>query len=390
MRICGVIAEYDPFHRGHAYHLAQARARTEAEAVVCVISGSFTQRGLPALLPAHVRAEMALRCGADIVVQLPYAFSVREAEYFALGGVGILSALGCTHLAFGAETEDLALLSRASALLESPDSVFQTQLRQGLDQGLSHAGATGRALAASLFVAPGLLQAPNNALAVSYLRALLRLGSPMQPVVIRRQGDYHASEPAALPSATAMRQAILRGDWQSVRAGIPREALPMVERAALEGRICRPGTLDTLLRQRLLTLRPEEWAALPGVSEGLEQRLLSAARQGRSREEILALAKTRRYTYGRLSRILCHALMNVSAAELPAAPAYARLLGFRESARPLLRQMQRGPLPLLSRPARAAERMALDLRADDLWAILAGLPLGESYRLAPVMLPGGA
>lgn len=390
MRICGVIAEYDPFHLGHAYHLAQARARTEAEAVVCVISGSFTQRGLPALLPAHVRAEMALWCGADIVVQLPYAFSVREAEYFALGGVGILSALGCTHLAFGAETEDLALLSRASALLESPDSVFQTQLRQGLDQGLSHAGATGRALTASLFVAPGLLQAPNNALAVSYLRALLRLGSPMQPVVIRRQGDYHASEPAALPSATAMRQAILRGDWQSVRAGIPREALPMVERAVLEGRICRPGALDALLRQRLLTLRPEEWAALPGVSEGLEQRLLSAARQGRSREEILALAKTRRYTYGRLSRILCHALMNVSAAELPAEPAYARLLGFRESARPLLRQMQRGPLPLLSRPARAAERMALDLRADDLWAILAGLPLGESYRLAPVMLPGGA
>ena len=133
-------------------------------------------------------------------------------------------------------------------------------------------------------------------------------------------------------------------------------------------------------------MRPEELAALPGVSEGLEQRLLAAARQGRSREEMLALAKTRRYTAGRLSRILCHALCGVTAADLPAAPAYARLLGFRESVRPLLRQMQRGPLPLISRPAREEGRMALDLRADALWAIGAGLPLGDSYRQRPIML----
>ena len=386
MRVCGIIAEYDPFHQGHAYHLAQARARTEADAVVCVISGSFTQRGLPALLPAHARTEMALRCGADVVVQLPYAFSVREAEYFALGGVGILSALGCTHLAFGAETDDLSLLSRAAALLEQPDAAFQTLLRAGLDGGLSHAAAMGRALASALSVPSKQLQTPNTALAISYLRALLRLGSPMTPVAVLRRGDYHESEPASLPSATAMRQALLRGDWQSVRSGLPQAALPVLERAALRGLLCPPDALDTALRQRLLMMRPEELAALPGVSEGLEQRLLAAARQGRSREEMLALAKTRRYTAGRLSRILCHALCGVTAADLPAAPAYARLLGFRESVRPLLRQMQRGPLPLISRPAREEGRMALDLRADALWAIGAGLPLGDSYRQRPIML----
>ena len=106
MNICGVIAEYDPFHKGHERHLRSAREKTGADFIVCVMSGSFTQRGMPALLPPHARADMALRCGADVVLQLPYAFSVREAEYFALGGAAILNALGCvTHLSFGSETD---------------------------------------------------------------------------------------------------------------------------------------------------------------------------------------------------------------------------------------------------------------------------------------------
>lgn len=386
MRICGVIAEYDPFHRGHAYHLAKARAKTEADAVVCVLSGSFTQRGLPALFPPQARAEMALRCGADIVVQLPYAFAVREAEYFARGGVGILSALGCTHLAFGSETEDLPLLTAAARLLEAPDDAFQALLRAGLDRGLSHAAATGSALSQQLAVPPSVFQSPNAALALSYLRAMQRLRSPMEPAVILRRSDYHADEPAPLPSATAMRQALLRGDWQSLRAGIPAAAWPVLEKAVCASIFCPPDSLDSVLRHRLLSMPPEELAALPGVAEGLEQRILSAARQGTSREKMLALIKTRRYTQGRISRIFCHALMGVSAADFPAAPACARLLGFRESARPLLRQMQKGPLPLFSRPARAAADWALDLRADALWAIGAGRSIGETYRQSPVIL----
>ena len=133
MNVCGVIAEYDPFHKGHERHLRLAREKTGADFIVCVMSGSFTQRGLPALLPAHARAEMALRCGADAVLQLPYAFSVREAEYFALGGVAILEALGCvTHLSFGSETDDLSLLQAAAKLLEKPDAEMESAI-QGVD-----------------------------------------------------------------------------------------------------------------------------------------------------------------------------------------------------------------------------------------------------------------
>ena len=140
MAVCGVIAEYDPFHRGHARQLAVARRETGAEYVIVVMSGSFTQRGMPALLPAHERAEMALRCGADAVLQLPYAFSVREAEFFALGGVHILNALGCvTHLSFGCETDDLSLLQTAASVMESPDPLVQAEIKAGLDRIIAEA-----------------------------------------------------------------------------------------------------------------------------------------------------------------------------------------------------------------------------------------------------------
>lgn len=387
MRVCGIIAEYDPFHKGHLYHLSQARKMIGADAVVCVMSGSFTQRGSPALLSAHTRAEMALRCGADIVLQLPYAFSVREAEFFALGGVSILQALGCvTHLAFGCECTNLPLLSRAASLLEAPDDALNAALRSGLNEGLSHAAALGRAVDKRLGLTPGQLSAPNTALAISYLRALLRLGSAIQPVLIPREGAYHAKELGAFSSASAVRAAILRGDWAGVAQAIPAPALPPLRRALAAGEICPPDALDAALRRALLLTSPQALAALPGVSEGLEQRILRAAEKAVTRQELIAQIKTRRYIQGRISRVLCHALLSVKREELPSLPSYARVLGFRKSAQPLLRSMQDSGFPLVCRPAREAG-LSLDLRADDMWRIGAGLPRGDTFMRPPVILP---
>ena len=379
MTVCGVIAEYDPFHRGHARHLRIAREKTGAEAVVCVISGSFTQRGLPALLPPQARAEMALGCGADAVLQLPYAFSVREAEYFALGGVSILSRLNCvTHLSFGCETENLALLQAAAALLEAPDEALNADVQAQLSQGLSFAAAQGRALEKRLCLPTGALNAPNTALALCYLRALKRLNSPLIPVPVLRPTDYHAAEMETWPSASAVRGALLRGDWAGVRAAVPEEALPALMRAVRAG-ICPPDGLDAALRHTLLTTPREQIAAWPGVGEGLEGRILKAAQTAVSREELIALVKTRRYTWGRLSRALCHGLMGVTAEQLPLLPDSARLLGFRESARHLLRCMQESGFPLITRLSRQ-DQSTLDARADALWQIGAGLPQGDAFR----------
>ena len=388
MAVVGVIAEYDPFHRGHARHLAEAKKRTGAERAVVVMSGSFTQRGMPALLPAHVRAEMALRCGADTVLQMPYAFSVREAEYFALGGVRILTALGCvTHLSFGCETEELSLLERAAELLESGE--LDAEIRGALPRGLSYAAAEGRALEKRLGLPPALLNAPNTALALAYLRALRRLRSPLIPVPVLRAQDYRARELQAWPSASAVRGAILRGDWAGVRAAVPGEALPALRKAVLDGLVCRPEAMDALIRQRLLLTPAEQIANWPGVGEGLETRILRMARGALSREETILAVKTRRYTYGRISRALCHGALGVERDDLPELPGYARVLGFRESARDLLRRMQKSGFPLVSRLARA-ECAALDARADEMWRVLAGLPLGDTYRRPPVILPDRA
>ena len=385
MAVCGVIAEYDPFHRGHERHLALAREQTKADFIVCVMSGSFTQRGLPALLPAHARAEMALRCGADAVLQLPYAFSVREAEYFALGGVYILNALQCvTHLSFGCETDDLSLLQNAAALLEEPDEAFETALREELARGLSFAAAQGRVIARRLCIDESALNAPNTALALAYLRALRRLGSSIVPAPILRGQDYRAAELEAWPSAGALRGAILRGDWAGTAQAVPDRALPVLRRAVREG-VCPPDGLDGVLRHTLLTVSRERIVQWPGIGEGLEDRVLKAAETCVTREQLIAAVKTRRYTQGRISRALCHGIMGVTRADLPSLPGHARILGFRESARPLLRRMQKSGFPLLNRPARE-ESAVLDVRADELWRIGAGLPRGETYRHAPVII----
>ncbi len=384
LAVCGVIAEYDPFHKGHERHVRLAREKTGADFIVCVMSGAFTQRGLPALLPARVRAEMALRCGADIVLQLPCAFSVREAEYFALGGVHILNALGCvTHLSFGCEVDDLSLLQSAAALLEQPDEKLNEAIQGGLDKGFSYAAAQGQAVAQRLHIDEKTLDAPNTALALSYLRALLRLNSPIVPVPILRDQDYHAAELEAWPSASAVRDAILRGDWPGVESAVPEAALPVLRRGMLAG-FCPPDGLDGILRYTLLNAAPDEIARWPGIAEGLERRILKAAETCVSREALIAAVKTRRYTYGRISRALCYGLLGVKRADLPALPDHARILGFRESARPLLRSMQKSGFPLVTRPARE-EAAALDIRADELWAIGAGRSRGETYREKPII-----
>ena len=385
MRVCGVIAEYDPFHRGHERHLRLAREKSGADYVLCVMSGSFTQRGLPALLPPHARAEMALRCGADAVLQLPYAFSVREAEFFALGGAAILHALGCvTHLSFGCETEDAGLLRRAALLLENPDEAMSAALRTGLARGLSFAAAQGRALEKRLGLPAGALNAPNTALALCYLRALLRLDSAIMPVPILRQGRYHAAELEEEPSASALRGAILRGDWAGIRSAVPEDALPVLYKALAHG-VCPPDGLDEALRHRLLFSTPEDIASWPGVSEGLEMRILKAAETAVTREALIARVKTRRYTRGRISRALCHGLMGVARDDLPPLPACARVLGFRKSARPLMKRLRESGFPLYTRPARSADA-SLDIRADEMRCIGAGLPRGNTYRLSPVIV----
>lgn len=364
MRVCGVICEYDPFHNGHAVHLAALRERTACDYIVCVMSGHFTQRGDPALLSKWARAEMALRCGADAVFELPALFAVRDAERFARGGVGLLTALGVvTHLGFGSETGDLDALTAAAARVAEGDAV-----REGLALGQTLARARGEAAG----LAKG---APNDTLAMEYLRALDGLRSPLKAVAIRREGHgHHDRGMGEMASATAVRAAIRRGE--DVNRAVPAPARALLTRLLAEGAYQAAGGLDGPLLAILRTMPREALAGIADVGEGLEHRLLRAAQEAADREALLGLTKCKRYTRARLSRVLTQTMLGMTkslALQYPL-PTYARLLGFREDARPLLHAVRaRAAVPVVTRAARQRKTgdraFALDIRAGDLWAL---------------------
>ena len=382
MRVVGVIAEYNPFHLGHAHHLAEARRLAQADAVVVVMSSAFTQRGDAAIASPMARAQMALSAGADAVFALPAAWAVRDAEHFALGGVSLLAGLCCDAISFGTESIELPALQTAAALLEKPDDAFQAAVQSRMAQGVPYPAALSAAMDA---VHPGcgnLLANPNCTLAVCYLRAMMWLHADMEIVPVQRIGGYHDSALGhTLPSATALRGAIRRGDWAHVKSAMPKEAYAILRAEAEMGRIHRPEALDAALLYRLRTMTDEEYAALPDVSEGVEYRLQSAAASACTREDMLLAAKTRRYPYARLSRLATHALLGMTDELLTEdTPQSAMLLGFRREARGLFTHFkERGTLPIWGKAAdfdRESAWFQAEMRAYDLWALGAGLPAG--------------
>lgn len=383
MRVVGIIAEYNPFHRGHAYHLAEARRQAQADAVVVVMSSVFTQRGTPALLSPADRARMALADGADTVFALPAAWAVRDAEHFALGSVSILAGLGCSAISFGSEAIDLSLQQKTAHLLEQPDTAFRTAIIQRMDTGVAYPAAMSAALEDALPGCGPLLEQPNSTLAICYLRAMLRLNTPMDVVPVQRIGSYHESSFCqSLPSATALRGAILRGDWTNVRAAMPEKAFAVLKQAAQENLLHHPEGLDKALLYRLRTMSDADYADLPDISEGIEFRLRSAAQSVSTREALLQAAKTRRYPYARLSRLATHALLGYTDAFFASEPLprAAWLLGFRREAKRLFAHFkEHASIPIISKAAdfdRAAPWFIAEEKAYDIWSLGAGLPSG--------------
>ena len=371
MKVCGVIAELNPLHNGHAHFLKQLKAPDGVGAthVVAVMSGNYVQRGEPALLPKFERAKTALACGADVVVELPTPYALSSAEGFARAGVALLAALGCVDvLAFGSECGDIAALKKAAATLDSERC--ESLLRYHLEGGISFAEARQKALSEAAGAAIGdLLSSPNNTLGIEYLRAIAALGAPMTAATVKRVGaDHDAAAPLGdIASASYLRGLI--GDNRLVNAlpFMPPDARDCLTAAGGNG-LCPAKTekAEAALLYRLRQMSLAEFAALPGVSEGLENRLFAAARQAGSVDEFLSLVKTRRYPLTRLKRLLMAAYLGLTADLAPETPPYIRVLGATEAGYDVLRAAKTGgcALPLLTRKGQAD---ALDPAARALW-----------------------
>ncbi len=381
MKTVGIICEYNPFHLGHKKQLDAVRSLFGDDCTtVCLMSGSFVQRGMPAVFDKSLRARAAIACGADLVLELPVTYALSSAEGFADGGVRILSEL-CDSLCFGCETgtED-SLMQTAQALL-SP--AFSQALRPELDAGKSFPAARQAALARTGANA-SLLQNPNDILAVEYCKAILTQESGLIPLPIRRNGGYHdtAADPEN-PSATALRQRICAGDsWLEY---VPEPAREIFRDAA----VYSLSAGERAMLYRLRTMTDAEFEALPYGSEGLWRRLMHAARNQTSLEDILTATKSRRYTRSRLDRMVMCAFLGITDADLVSPAPYTRVLAFTSKGQALLKQAKDITPLVHTGTARKEPYWELEKRCDDLYGLFCRdtpqSPGGEARRR--VILP---
>lgn len=372
MKIAGIVAEYNPFHNGHADHITMTRDPRTADAthVVAVMSGNFVQRGEPALFPKTDRVRAALAGGVDLVLELPLPWVLTSAEGFAMGGVSLLHALGCVDvLSFGSECGDIEALNAAVEATEDPR--YLSIVRGRMEYGGTAAEAYQFAMQeVGGTRAARLLATPNNVLGLEYMKALRRLHSPITPFTVERQGAAHDDEYPVGHSASAsfLRRMAKENRWNNAATFMPRDSFVQCSKAMTEGRA--PADAARIERAMLLKLRAmsaERMATLAGVSEGLENRLYTAVSTANSLEQLLDMLKTKRYTLTRLQRLLWAAMLDIPADFATRTPPYLRVLGMNERGREILNVAKNtATLPLITRGTQAD---ALDGFARDVWRI---------------------
>ena len=397
-KLAGIIAEYDPFHNGHAWQLQQAKA-LGAQRVAVAMSCGLTQRGALPLLPESVRVQAALACGADLVFALPAPYACSGAECFARAGVQLLAAAGCDALVFGAETPDAALLMEAARVLSGAE--YRTALKARLAAGARSFAAARQAAVEAVCPGTGLaalLDKPNNNLAVEYCKAILELGASLVPIPLPRQGAGHGQAltetGGQFASASALRTLWQNGGADAAAPYVPAEVLPLYREAFAAGRYTDLAAAQrcqlALLRSRCAEIAP--FAQVRGISEGLEHRLEAAVRSSTTHAELLDSLTTVRYPRARMRRLAMDAALGYSADAFPALPPYLHLLGAQKDALPLLKA---AALPVSHSLARLAEqnvpcRAVVDaqLRACDFGALCRKKPepMGSALRQKIIFL----
>ena len=359
MKTVGIICEYNPFHLGHKKQFDIIRRHFGSDTrIVCLMSGNFVQRGAPAIFDKSLRAKAAILGGADLVLELPVTYALSSAEGFAAGGVKILSGF-CDALCFGTESGNYETLMQTARELLSPG--FSKKLRAELDKGLSFPAARAAALGDD-----SLLRNPNDILAVEYCKAILAQNSPMEIFPIRREGSYHDDTPdPENPSATSLRKRIVDGtDWLSY---IPAEVKAALEDAPIH--TLAAGQRAILARLRTMT--DAEFEALPYGSEGLWRKLMHACRDSATLEEIIAKTKSKRYTRTRIDRMILCAFLGITADDMASPAPYARVLGFTDAGRTLLKKARETGLFPHTGDSVDDPYQQLEQRCDNLYGLFA-------------------
>ena len=406
MKVLGIISEYNPFHKGHMYHLEESRKATSADFVVSVMSGNFVQRGEPAMADKWLRAKAAIECGVDLVIELPFVYACNSAEYFAYGGVSILDGLGCVdYLSFGSESGDITeLLKIARLLVEEPEDLKKA-LKMNLDAGDSYAKAWEKALNATYMKdASRVLRGPNNILALEYLKILLKTYSNIEPITIPRIGNDHNSEEIGeeYSSATALRRKYYEQENLSgLEKYMPENSYRNFARIKDSVNI-QMKDLFPVVTEEILKASRNELRNILSVGEGLENKIKNEIRNAESMDELIEKINSKRYAQTKIQRMLIHILTNLDKDSMQHIMenriVYARILALNDNGAKLLKIIKKercAKIPVITNINKdlkddSLEWSALnyDILATDLYNLSSGnnLYAGADYVRKPLKI----
>ncbi len=350
-RVLGIIAEYNPFHNGHLYHIARAKQETNAQYIIAVISGNFVQRGNTSIVNKWVKARMALLNGVDLVIELPSVYSISSAENFAEGAIKIFNSLGVVDtISFGMETSDISTLNNIANVLYNEPKEYLTMLNHELKKGNSFPKARENALMVYLNDIKryaNVLSGSNNILAIEYLKAIKKTKSTINPVGIKREkvlyNDKYIVDEFA--SATAIRKMLMTNQLDDISKVMPRNSYLKLGEELKNGHYVID--LSRFAREIIYTLRKmsiADIAKLPDVSEGLDTSIKNAADSCNTLEELINIVKTKRFTQTRIQRILLYALLGIDKKKMETSrkiTPYVRILGFNNKGKELISEMMR-------------------------------------------------
>lgn len=359
MKIAGIIAEYNPLHRGHVYHMEQTR-RLGADRIVAVLGGNVTQRGEPAMFDKFTRAKSALMAGVDAVVELPVVYAARSARDFARGGVSILAALGADCISFGSETGDIGALSCLAEKLENETEELSLLIKAGLDAGMGYPAARAKAVNRLYPELHPLMTSPNDALALEYLQALIRLKARMTPLAVKRQGNYHGGGEM---SASSIRQLIRDGKADEALRLLPEETRELYA-SQIPGGVHCPEKLEA----HVLSVLRKCSAQRDG--EGLRQLIVNSAKRSPTLEDAANACVSKRYTKARVLREISEMWLDIP--PVPEKLPYIRLLGAKKGSEELLRELKnRAGELFVSDPVKLKDETVFraECRATDAWGL---------------------
>ena len=376
MKVSGIICEYNPFHNGHLYHIRKTR-ENGATHIVAVMSGNFVQRGDTAIMDKLERARLAVRSGADLVIELPVQYCLAPAESFASGALYLLDSLGAVdELSFGSECGDVEKLLKAMETVDLAAMTHADEIRNIMEKGYTYPRALNSVVNGYDPESAAIISEPNNTLAIEYLRALKKSGSAITPFTVMREKGQHDGRQAdgSFASASLIREMI--DNRETVSGFTTPEWSDAISAAVSNGEAASMNRLERVILYKLRTCSVEEIAGICDVGQGLENRIYGARMAG-SLDELLFTVKTKRYTMARIRRIMLSLLIGITKEDMGQLPPYGRILAFNERGRDILaRAKDKAKIPFASSIAKlsqlsdVAERFAeLEIRASDIYGL---------------------